>query len=167
VATSRASAASRGAPLVPSEWLESSVLLRIVKRVAYQHGISAAEIDDLLQEVRIALWKSEAQLEIQPAWVFGTASHKAVDLLRRRLERIREVIAASPTPLNEASELMCLVRARVARLPENIRVYYRLRFIEGLTEREISGRTGLCRASVRWLGLQCLKALGAGRSAIR
>jgi len=151
------------APRTPSEWLDSPVLLRIVKRVACQYGILPAEIDDLAQEVRIALWSAELQVDIKPGWVFATARHKAVDLLRRR--RHSESTALPRPPPREAFELVYLIEAQVTQLPERLRVFYRLRYLEGLTEREISGRIGLCRASVRWLGLQFLKNLRLGVAA--
>ena len=52
--------------------------------------------------------------------------------------------------------------AQVAHLPKNLRAFCDLRYAEGMTEREIAGRMGLCRASVRWLGLRFLKALADG-----
>jgi RNA polymerase sigma factor (sigma-70 family) len=154
------------APRSASEWLESPVLPRIVKRVACQHGILSGEIEDLVQEVRIALWGTEQQLEIKPRWVFVTASHKAVDILRRRRQLGAEA-AISRATLAEVEELNCLVRAQVAHLPKTLRLFCDLRYVEGLTEREIACRMGLCRASVRWLGLRCLKALRAGRRTVR
>ncbi len=146
-------------PCKPSEWLESPLLARIVKRVGHQYGIPPGEIDDLVQEVRIALWGARWQPEIKPAWVFATASHKAVDLLRRR--PAGEIAICPPAP-REITELTCLARVQMGQLPERLRVFCDLRYVEGLTEREIAARMGLCRASVRWLGLRCLKALGAG-----
>src|SRR6266568_3610719 len=152
------------APRTPCEWLDSPVLLRIIKRVACQYGILPAEIDDLAQEVRIALWSAERQVDIKPGWVFATASHKAVDLLRRCRRSESTMVLPHPPP-REAFELMYLIEAQVAHLPERLRVFYRLRYLEGLTEREIGDRTGLCRASVRWLGLQFLKNLKLGVAA--
>lgn len=148
-------------PCAPSEWLESPVLLRIVRRVAYQYGILPMEVDDLSQEVRIALWGAERQLEIKPRWVFSTASHKAVDILRGR-RKPRAERAFSEATTGDDEELDCLARAQVAHLPEHLRIFCNLRYVEGLTEREIAGRMSLCRASVRWLGLRCLKVLREG-----
>ncbi len=155
-----AESATGGVPCSTSEWLESPLLARIAKRVACQYGILPGEVDDLVQEVRIALWEAEGQLEIKPRWVFVTASHKAVDLLRRR-RRVGAELAQARATTRPAEELNCLDRARVAQLPKNLQVFCDLRYGEGLTEREIAGRMGLCRASVRWLGLRFLRAVRA------
>jgi DNA-directed RNA polymerase specialized sigma24 family protein len=133
----------------------------MVKRVAGQYGILPAEVDDLIQEVRIALWEAEPPVEIKPKWIFVTASHKAVDILRRRWLLGEGMGPPRGTP-GKAEELKCLARAQVAQLPKNLRAFCDLRYVEGLTEREIAGRMGLCRASVRWLGLRFLKALANG-----
>jgi RNA polymerase sigma factor (sigma-70 family) len=148
-------------PSSTSEWLESPLLARIVKRVAGQYGILPAEVDDLIQEVRIALWEAEPPVEIKPKWIFVTASHKAVDILRRRWQTGSDAVL-SKAVAGGAQELSCLVRAQVALLPKNLRAFCDLRYAEGMTEREIAGRMGLCRASVRWLGVRFLKALADG-----
>lgn len=160
----RASEANVPAAMVPRsswEWLDSPLLARIAKRVACQYGISDGEIDDLIQEVRIALWGAEPQPEIKPRWVFVTAGHKAVDILRRR-RNLGLQQSLSRGVSGEAAELKCLARAQIAHLPKNLRLFCDLRYAEGLTEREIAGRMGLCRSSVRWLGLRCLRLLRAG-----
>jgi len=152
-----------GVPRSTVDWLESPLLPRIAKRVACQYGIPVGEIDDLVQEVRIALWRARPQLKIKPRWIFVTAGHKAVDILRRRRLLGGEMALVRGTP-GKAEELSCLARAQVAQLPKNLRLFCDLRYVEGLTEREIAGRMGLCRASVRWLGLRFLKALQAHAS---
>ncbi len=143
------------------EWLESPLLARIVKRVAGQYGILPAEVDDLIQEVRIALWEAESSVQIKPKWIFVTAGHKAVDILRRRWQTGSDA-ALSRVVGGGGEELSCLVRAQVAQLPNTLRTFCDLRYAEGMTEREIAGRMGLCRSSVRWLGLRFLKALAGG-----
>jgi RNA polymerase sigma factor (sigma-70 family) len=149
-------------PRSTSEWLESPLLARIVKRVAGQYGILPAEVDDLIQEVRIALWEAELPVKIKPKWIFVTASHKAVDILRRRWQTSSDA-ALTKAVAAGAGELNCLVRAQVAQLPKNLRAFCDLRYAKGMTEREIAGRMGVCRASVRWLGLRFLKAVQAQR----
>ncbi len=155
---SKAESSMEGFPCSASEWLESPYLARFVKRVAYQHGILPGEVDDLVQEVRIALWEVERQREVKPRWIFVTASHKAIDILRRRRRVQAEMVAARPTT-QQAEELACLARAQLAHLPKNLQVFCDLRYGEGLTEREIASRMGLCRGSVRWLSLRFLKAV--------
>lgn len=51
--------------------------------------------------------------------------------------------------LNPDPDLLRLLRVRAARLPAGLAQFYHLRIEEGLSQREISERLGLCRGSVR------------------
>jgi RNA polymerase sigma factor (sigma-70 family) len=140
-------------------WLESPYVAHVAARAAYRCGLSAADVPDVLQELRIALWKAGPDLLVNAAWVSQTANHKAQDILRQ----IRRAAAKTPKwsedrcPAGHDPELLHLLRARVDLLPKKLRKFYRLRFLEGMSEREISARMGLCRSSVRRLERRCLK----------
>ena len=75
-------AVNAGPARLTTEWLESSYLPRVIARVAHEHGLREEDFSDLLQETRIALWKAGAKNRVTAAWLFRTASHKAVDLVR-------------------------------------------------------------------------------------
>jgi RNA polymerase sigma factor (sigma-70 family) len=131
--------------------------------VAYQYGISTDDFSDLLQEVRIALWLAGSDVLVNPAWIIQTATHKAVDLLRRLphdRESASDCTLASKAAKGVDPELIHLLRARVDLMPDKLRSFYQLRFREGLSEREISQRLGICRASVRNLERRCLAMIG-------
>jgi DNA-directed RNA polymerase specialized sigma24 family protein len=62
-------------------------------------------------------------------------------------------------------ELGHLLHARVARFSPSLRRFYDLRYLQGLSEREIARSLGLCRGSVRWLDRCCRRELGGQNSA--
>jgi RNA polymerase sigma-70 factor (ECF subfamily) len=75
-----------------------------VRRLAFRYGLSD-RVDEVFQEVRIRLWRSDAghgNLADTPAsYVYRTALSAAVDLLRRRRAR-RETPARLDRPSGEA-----------------------------------------------------------------
>jgi RNA polymerase sigma factor (sigma-70 family) len=136
-----------------SDWLASPHLDRLVTRVAGHHGVPAAELPDLIQETRIALWRSGLELPVSAALVGSIARHKAIDLVRRLARRRARRGGASPPSRNPKidAELPHLLNLRVASLPPRLREFYALHYEQGWSQREIARTWGLCRASVRWL----------------
>ncbi len=72
---------------------------RMVRRVGRDHGLADVDVDEVLQEVRIRIWKarSEDVAALNASYVHRTAVSAALDVLRRR-RRERTV------PLAETSE---------------------------------------------------------------
>lgn len=145
-----------------AEWLESPYLPRIASRVAYEYGLPTEDAPDLLQDLRLALWIAGPDTAVNATWVFHTANHKALDLLvrKRRDSPAARLGSVSELPGSIRDlDLLHLLRARADRLPERIRRFYYLRYREGLSQREIAARLGLCRSSVRWMDQQCLRMM--------
>ena len=142
------------------EWVESRSLARLVSHVAGLKNLGAEDSEDLLQEVRLALLQRGPDLQVNSTFVFQTAKHKAIDIVREHCRgRVEEWIAAPAV----SPELKSLIRARVASLAGPLQVYFRLRFEGGLSQCQISGRLDISRRSVRWLESRLLRAL-AGRN---
>jgi len=142
------------------EWLESPYLSRVATRVACHYGLPSQDTPDLLQDLRIALWKAGPSQPVNVAWIFHTANHKAVDFVKRRIRLARETSAwaeDSPERCEADPTLRHLLRARAARLPKRLHDFYLLRYEEGLSQREIARRLGVCRSSVRCLDRECLR----------
>jgi DNA-directed RNA polymerase specialized sigma24 family protein len=150
----------RGPEATAGEWLESPYLHRLIQRVAYQHGLTSEELQDLLQEMRIALWKAGLTIPVTPAWIARTASHKAVDLVRADIRRRAQdsyVACVSLSRTRPDAEIERLLHARVDEMPARLRSFYELHYHQGFSEREIARSLGLCRSSVRWLDRCCLR----------
>ena len=150
-------------------WLESAYLRRAAVRVARQHGLPAEDLPELVQELRIAVWRAGERAPVNVAWIFGVAKHKAVDMVRRRARAGRDdqEIAAAARRRDRDLELDHLLHARVDGLPTRLRQFYDLLYIQGLSEREAGRRLGLCRASVRWLKRSLHRVVAGDAPAMR
>jgi RNA polymerase sigma factor (sigma-70 family) len=145
-----------------AEWLESPYLSRIASRVAYEYGLHPQDVPDLLQDLCLALWIAGPNTAVNATWIFRTAGHKAMDVLKRRRRlssRAKPDSTASSSPRLRDPDLSHLLRSRAARLPDKLRRFYRLRYCVGLSQREIGQQLGMCRSSVRWLELRCLRMM--------
>jgi len=152
---------ARSCSLPVREWLSSPYLQRLARRIAYQYQLPSEDVPDLIQELRLALWKAGPDVEVNVRWIAQTASHKAVDFLRRRIREPDPMPEGldPPAEKGDRAELLCLLHSRVARLPARLRRFYRLRYQQGLSQREIAAKQGICRASVRCLDNQCVRWL--------
>jgi RNA polymerase sigma-70 factor (ECF subfamily) len=113
-----------------------------------------AEAEDVVQETFLELWRRSDRYDATRAspttWAIVVARSRAVDRLRSRASAARAVEArqAEPAPEPptlepvEAREERERVRAALSSLPEEQREAVELAFFEGLTHREIAGRTG-------------------------
>lgn len=67
-----------------------------MRRTAHRHGIDAAELDDVVQEARIRIWRAldtPEKINKAPAsYIYRTTMSAALDLLRRRRSRREDSI---------------------------------------------------------------------------
>jgi RNA polymerase sigma factor (sigma-70 family) len=148
------------------EWLESDYLhylRRVARRVAYAYHLSEADVPDLYQELCLALWKAGAERMVNATWIFHTANHRAIELYNRQRRAGRFVAAVGAEGIDPGAftdpERALLAHARADRLPHSLRRFYRLRFQEGYTQRELMRTANLTRGSVRGLERECLRRL--------
>jgi RNA polymerase sigma factor (sigma-70 family) len=155
-------------PTSAEVWIDSPALVALLIRVAAHHRIGSADLDDLAQETRIALWEAGNEV-VGAAWVLQVASNKAVDLIRRRARAVARDQTFSTLNKGRPSEpeITLLLHARVAALPPQIREFYELHYVQGWSEREIAAQLGKCRASIRWLDHRCRQSIiGEGQRSI-
>jgi len=151
-----------------------------VSTAARRHGLDEAEIDEVIQDVRIRIWravKDGEKISALPAsYVYRTAFSAAVDLLRRRRDRREEpleLVAEEPSnPRNtdpegmmEQRELGEMISRAVDSLSHTRRPVVRM-YLTGYNHNEIAGLLGWTEAKTRNLlyrGLADLrKALPTG-----
>ncbi len=78
----------------------------LVRGVGQRHGLDPMDLDEVMQEVRIRLWRALGQGEriglVRPLYIRRTAVSAAIDVLRRRRLRREQPVAAdeeaSPMP---------------------------------------------------------------------
>lgn len=145
-----------------SEWLGSPYLAEAVERIAGFRGItSPADIDDLVQEVRIALWQKGLHQAVSAAWIGCVASNKVVDMIRRRSRRRRaaRLLSEELAQIRRDPELECLLHVGVESLPSDLRRFFELRYLMALSERQLVKKLGISRANVRALSRSCERSL--------
>ena len=149
----------------------------LIRRAAIRHGLASPDIQEVVQDLRIRLWRAlERSNEKNPtesaSYVYRAAMSAALDLLRRRrsgplgrpvdLDLVSDALPGRGADAadEEGAQIAALDRALKRILPER-RVAVRLH-LEGKSRDEISGLTGWSEARTRNLlyrGLADLKAV--------
>jgi RNA polymerase sigma-70 factor (ECF subfamily) len=148
----------------------------MIRSVGARHGLSEADLDDVVQDVRIRLWRScttSEQIErLGTSYVYRAATTAALDLLRQRRARGAAVtesvddhsdrIAASGGASDEADarDLEAQVLSAIEALPLARRTVVRM-YLSGYEREEIADLLGWTEAKTRNLlyrGLDDLRA---------
>ena len=135
---------------------------RTIYALALQRGFGHHEADDLTQEVCVKAYKGLAGLrdpEGFARWLYGIAGHVAADAARARKRRCEDVgldsvgeLEARGVAPGVAADLggeCALVIGALAELPEEQRIVLTLRYLEGLSPKEIAERLGEPRGTIR------------------
>ena len=149
----------------------------MVRSIGARHRLSETDVDEVVQEVRIRLWKAGTTSEqirgLGTSYVYRTATSAALDLLRRRrahgANRTDSVDAvadslpdASMTPADvlAAGELEQRVVEAIDTIPASRRAVVRM-YLNGYEREEIAVLLGWTEAKTRNLlyrGLADLRA---------
>lgn len=149
----------------------------LIRQSARSRGLSPADIDELVQDVRVRLWRTQASDEkleaLGASYMKRVASSAAIDLLRRRRARredsLDELDMTSATPValqspspdrSDDAELAQRLELALAQIARNRRLVVQLH-LEGYPRDEIATLTGWTEAKVRNLlyrGLEELRA---------
>jgi len=119
-----------------------------LRRIARQYA-PGAECDDLLQEIRLALWQGLSSFEGRSSlstWVFRVAVNTALQFVRkRRLPTMSLVV--EPTGSTDLDDPLALLEAFLRELDEVNRAVLLLD-LEGLHREEIAEVLGLSPGAV-------------------
>jgi RNA polymerase sigma factor (sigma-70 family) len=149
----------------------------MVRSVGTRHRLSDADLDEVIQEVRIRLWKSCTTSEqirgLGTSYVYRTATSAALDMLRRRrahggdrsdsVESMASVlpdVTAGPAESVEAGELGERIMTAIETIPASRRAVVRMH-LNGYEREEIAALLGWSEAKTRNLlyrGLADLRA---------
>jgi RNA polymerase sigma-70 factor (ECF subfamily) len=142
----------------------------MVRRVGWRHRLSDADVDEVMQEVRIRLWHasqgSEKIAQVPASYVYRTAVSAALDILRRRRARGAErtvplddredggetpgvtPAVSGPDAAVEASELAAQVTQAIETIPASRRPVVRM-YLAGYPREEIASLMGWSEAKTR------------------
>ena len=178
-------------PSIPgqlSAGLEAAIVRfgALVRQVAWRHQLDGDDLDEVLQDVRLRLWRARGDTEqlasVSASYVYRTAASAALDLIRRR-RRPREVRLAlsgaqgdadatvdnvasgsvqhgNPEASLDAGELGRAVTAAIERIPLSRRGVVRM-YLMGHPPMEIGNLMGWTEPKTRNLlyrGLADLRA---------
>ncbi len=138
----------------------------MVRQVARRYRLDESDVEEVMQEVRIRLWRaretSEQIGEVSTSYVYRTASSAALDVIRRRRSRKaehhqsidEEGAGEIATPVSgphgdlEASELGAQVAGAIATIPESRRPAVRM-YLAGYPREEIASLMGWTEGKTR------------------
>jgi RNA polymerase sigma-70 factor (ECF subfamily) len=159
-------------PDSPTSALDAALtgFTEMVRRVAWRHRLSDTDVDEVMQEVRIRIWKasggaggpSEQVFQSPTSYVYRTAVSAALDLIRRqRSERARRTVSleeegvapvlhAAPTAQEslEGGELATQVARAIEDIPESRRPAVRM-YLAGYSREDIADLMGWTEAKTR------------------
>ncbi|MET1007553.1 MAG: sigma-70 family RNA polymerase sigma factor, partial [Propionibacteriaceae bacterium] len=120
------------------------LVFAVVRRAAGRTG----EVDDIVQQVFVAAWRSRARFQPEQAslsaWLMGITRHKIADSLAAagRRTRITEALSSAPLPVarDEAvdSAARMLVIDEMDQLADTPRRVLKLALVSDLTHRQIA-----------------------------
>jgi RNA polymerase sigma factor (sigma-70 family) len=135
-----------------------------VRRTAHRHGLTGTEIEDVVQDMRIRLWRSLGtpdKIRQAPAtYIYKTAVSAALDFLRRRRSRREESLDSMPdeSPIGASrldaeadsreSDVRRAVTSAVDLLVESRRAVVRM-YLAGYDREEIGSLLGWSEPKTR------------------
>lgn len=135
-------------------------------------------VDDVVQEAycRIAALKDVGHIEDGRAYLFRTVRNVALEQIRRarivRLDSVTEIEALNVVDSGPSPEQVVAGRRELTRvqqliegLPERCREVFKLRRIQGVSQREIARRLGVTENVVEAQAVRGLKLILAGLAA--
>ena len=149
-----------------------SELYKRYSRPVYATGIrllgDAHLAEELVQDAFMSVWRRARSFDSRRAsfatWLYRITRNRAVDLNRRRQARPFSVgeeplrnVSGGPEP--EASVDGWDVARALSRIPDEHREVLTLAYFEGLSQREISRRTGVPLGTVKCRTMAALKRL--------
>jgi RNA polymerase sigma factor (sigma-70 family) len=109
--------------------------------------------NDIVQDTYERLWRHVAELDypVVKSWLFSTAYHTMIDVIRKESRVTYLEITDNNDMLDgsQYSDLNEILHSALHRLPENQRSTILLRDYEGYSYREISEITGLTESQVK------------------
>ena len=138
----------------------------MVRKVGMRHRLSDADLEDVLQEVRIRLWRahsgerSEQIDQVSASYVYRVAMSAAIDLLRRRrargaeqtvaLEDAEDPVSPGPDPTRsvEQSELAAQLTKAIEAITPSRRPVLRM-YLAGYSREEVAATMGWSEAKTR------------------
>lgn len=129
-------------------------------RIAISILRSPADAEDAVQQALLKAWtaRKKASPALEKAWLMRIVINESLTILRKRRRTIpAEDFPTLPTP--EADEPAAALHAAIRTLPESLRTPLLLKYMEGLTEKEVAAALRLPVSAVKNRLFRARKAL--------
>lgn len=147
-----------------------------IRRTASRHGLGGSDLDAVVQDLRVRVWKSFGTSELirraKPTWMYRAAVSASLDLIRRRRTKVASASSlddVAPEALRDdrpgaearvdGSDISRIVHESLGMLHESRRAVVRM-YLAGYDRQEIAELIGWTEAKTRNLlyrGLEDLR----------
>lgn len=141
----------------------------LIYRFMFWRTKDRALAEDLTSSVFEKAWRSRNSFKggSAKAWLYKIAHNTLIDHWRKRRDWLVEdtatlEVTSDGADLGEALDRDMLIdglRQAVSKLPEDMQKIVELRFIDGLSARQVGSRLGLSEANVRVIQYRALRKL--------
>lgn len=165
-----------GRPVDHTEWFKQEVHAHDGQLKSYLRGRypSVRDVDDVVQESYLRIWKARSlhHISTAKAFLFRIARNLAIDSIRHesaspvdegRVLEALTVLDTAPTPTDAllAQDIFDLMADAVGSLPERCQAVFFLHKLKGLTQKETALQLGLSERTVEKYTSQGLKKVEA------
>lgn len=130
-----------------------------LKGFVIRKGASAAEADEIVQDVMLTLWRRADLYDPHrapvSAWVYQIARNRHVDVIRKERRPVPEELADETEQERDASQIMAitqetgLLQQAISRLNPEQRAMVEGAYLGEMTHRQISLQTGLPLGTIK------------------
>lgn len=130
-----------------------------LKGFIMRSGTSAAQAEDIVQEVMLTVWRKSEQFDPHraqvTAWVYQIARNRQIDVIRKERRPLPDELMIPPDLEPDAGQIMAVdqeaeqLKQAIARLTPAQREMIEQAYIGDLTHQEISAQTGLPLGTIK------------------
>ncbi|WP_353535944.1 sigma-70 family RNA polymerase sigma factor [Cognatishimia sp. WU-CL00825] len=141
-----------------------------LKGFVMRSGVSAAQAEDIVQEVMLTVWRKSALFDPQRAqvssWIYQIARNRKIDVQRKENRPVPEELVLDGEAQEDAGQVVALeqetqtLRAALAKLKPGQREMVEKAYLGELSHSEIHAETGLPLGTIKSrirLGLEKLR----------
>ncbi len=141
-----------------------------LKGFVMRSGTSAAQAEEIVQDVMLTVWRKSDQFDPAraqvSAWIYQITRNRQIDVLRKENRPIPDELTIDPEAAPDASQVIAVeqeagkLKQAIARLKPDQRRIIEQAYLGELTHQEISTRTGLPLGTIKSrirLGLEKLR----------
>ncbi len=141
-----------------------------LKGFVMRNGTSAAQAEEIVQDVMLTLWRKAHMFDPHraqvSAWVYQIVRNRQIDVARKENRPMPEALKEEPEAEPDATQIVAIeqetgqLRAALAKLRPEQREVIEKAYLGELTHQEISNQTGLPLGTIKSrirLGLQRLR----------